>query len=86
MSKSLTPDQNPKEDSLIVSKAEDDGLTVSENEDGTFIIEWDKEDPRWSMFNDFTEQDFIDMITSYCKTVLDEHGVDYSDIIEEDDL
>lgn len=84
MSKSLTPDQNPKEDSLLAP--EDDGLKVSENEDGTLQIEWDPNDERWSMFNDFTEQDFIDMITSYCKTVLDDHGVDYSDIIEEDDL
>lgn len=86
MSKSLTPDQNPKEDSQIVSKVEDDGLTVRENEDGTLLIEWDPNDERWSMFNDFTEQDFIDMITSYCKTVLDNNGVDYSDIIEEDEL
>jgi len=84
MSKSLTPDQNPKEDLQLTP--EDDGLRVSENEDGTLQIEWDPNDARWSMFNDFTEQDFIDMVTSYCKTVLDEHGVDYSDIIEEDEL
>lgn len=84
MSKSLTPDQNPKEDLQLAP--EDDGLRVSENEDGSLQIEWDPNDERWSMFNDFTEQDFIDMITSYCKTVLDDHGVDYSDIIEEDEL
>ena len=32
---------------------------ISENE---FIIEWDESDPQESIFNSFTEQDFIDLL------------------------
>jgi hypothetical protein len=35
----------------------DDGLIVKENEDGTFTLEWDEKDPRWSMLNGLTEQE-----------------------------
>ena len=29
----------------------DDGLKVIQNEDKTFALEWDKEDPKWSFLN-----------------------------------
>jgi hypothetical protein len=35
----------------------DDGLKVLENEDGTFTLEWDEKDPRWSMLNGLTEEE-----------------------------
>ena len=49
-----------------------DGISVVENEDGTFTIEWDPTDPRWAMFNDFKEEDFTNMIMEYCRQVLGE--------------
>ena len=36
---------------------QDDGLKVTENEDGTFILEWDEKDPRWSMLNGLTQEE-----------------------------
>jgi len=35
----------------------EDSLKVSENEDGTFAIEWDPNDPRYSLFNTMSEQE-----------------------------
>ena len=26
----------------------DDSLTVEQNQDGSFTLEWDKEDPKWN--------------------------------------
>lgn len=34
---------------------EEDTLQVTENEDGTLQISWDKEDPKYSFLNDLTE-------------------------------
>ena len=33
-----------------------DSLKVIQNDDGTFALEWDKEDPNWSWMNDLTEE------------------------------
>jgi hypothetical protein len=35
---------------------QDDGLIVKENEDGSFQLEWDEKDPRWSMLNGLTQE------------------------------
>lgn len=45
-------------------------IDVKENEDGSFTIEWDSEDPYESIFNDFTAKDFEDLIEQYCQEVL----------------
>jgi len=49
-------------------------IDVKENEDGTFTISWDENDPEESIFNDWTEKDFTDAITNYINT-LKESGV-----------
>ena len=43
------------------------------SEDGktSFIISWDENDPGESIFNSFTEQDFIDLLMYYSKRELD---------------
>lgn len=46
--------QNPENDSLI----------VTENEDGTFTIEWDSNDPKYSVFNHLTEEEMNVMLTT----------------------
>lgn len=46
-------------------------IAVKENEDGTFTISWDPEDPEESIFNDWTESDFIAIITEYYKKTLE---------------
>jgi hypothetical protein len=42
----------------------EDSLKVSENEDGTFCIEWDSKDPRYAIFNEMTENELQDYITT----------------------
>jgi hypothetical protein len=37
-------------------------IEVTQREDGSFDISWDKNDPVESMLNEWTEQDFINAI------------------------
>lgn len=40
-------------------------IEVEQNEDGSFDISWDENDPQESMFNTWTEEDFIKAITDH---------------------
>jgi|ETNmetMinimDraft_5_1059913.scaffolds.fasta_scaffold01477_17 hypothetical protein len=40
-----------------------DGLSIVENPDGTFKVEWDENDPRYGMFKGLTEDQINTMIT-----------------------
>ena len=40
----------------------DDGLKVTQNEDKTFTLEWDKEDPKWSFLNGLTSKEITAII------------------------
>ena len=31
-----------------------DSLKVTQNKDGKYVLEWDKEDPKWKWMNDLT--------------------------------
>ena len=37
-------------------------INVTQKSENEFIIEWDENDPGESIFNSFTEQDFIDLL------------------------
>ena len=41
-----------------------------QNEDGTFTISWDENDPLESVLNDWTEADFIEVIRNYAEEIL----------------
>ena len=41
-----------------------DSLKVIQNEDGSYSLEWDKNDPKWKWMNDLTEGQIQSMITS----------------------
>ena len=45
----------------------EDSLKVSENDDGTFAIEWDPNDPRYALFNEMTEEQLNDYIIKALK-------------------
>jgi len=47
-------------------------IEVKEEENGSFTISWDENDPVESILNTWTEQDFIDTIMERCKEVLGE--------------
>jgi len=49
-----------------------DSLKISENSDGTFSIEWDKNDPEWSWMNSLTSRE----IKSIVETAIKEYGND----------
>lgn len=48
-------------------------LTCVENEDGSFTIEWDADHPVAveSGMNDWTEQQWLDLLIDYAQTILD---------------
>lgn len=45
-------------------------LLVTEEEDGSFTLEWDENHPATSVFNNYTEKDFIDMMSDAADAVL----------------
>ena len=51
--------------------ATSDSLKVSQNEDGSFTLEWDKEDPQWNFLNGLTTQEIQTMIETVVKDGLD---------------
>jgi len=59
-------------------------IDCTQNEDGTFTISWDENDPQESMFNTWTEEDFINAIQDKLNT-LQELGVldDATDAVNE---
>ena len=45
-------------------------IDCKENEDGSFTISWDENDPIESVLNYWTEADFIEVITNYAEEIL----------------
>ena len=41
---------------MSTSNQEIDSLKVTENADGSFTMDWDKEDPNWKWLNGLTNQ------------------------------
>jgi len=52
-----------------------DSLKVHQNEDGSFSLEWDKEDPMWNFLNNLTSKEIQSMIE---KVVLQQLELDES--------
>ena len=48
-----------------------DSLKVEQNEDGSFTLEWDKDDPQWSFLNGLTSKEITAIIE---KAIMDENG------------
>ena len=45
-----------------------DSLKVNQNEDGSFSLEWDRQDPNWKFLNDLTSKEIqviIDQAIKY---------------------
>jgi hypothetical protein len=49
-----------------------DSLKVEQNEDGSFTLEWDKEDPTWNFLNGLTSKEITAIIEKAVK--LDEEN------------
>ena len=57
-------------------------IDVTENQDGTFTISWDENDPTESIFNDFKEEDFINLIQDYLQSLEESGKVDINQVAE----
>jgi hypothetical protein len=49
-----------------------DSLTIKQNADGSYEINWDKEDPMWSFMNHFTSAEIQVMIQQAIKEHLND--------------
>lgn len=58
------------------SMSEDLPMSVTENPDGSFTIEWDENHHITSVFNTWTEKDFLDAIESGCRVTLGQEEYD----------
>tara|TARA_B100000925_G_scaffold121499_1_gene90218 strand:- start:408 stop:611 length:204 start_codon:yes stop_codon:yes gene_type:complete len=61
-----------------------DTLKVTQNEDGTFMLEWDPDDDNWSWLNTMTEEQISQIISEHSKEVLS--NVEINSIITNDSL
>ena len=52
----------------------DDSLNVTEKEDGTFVVEWDKNDIRYAYLNHLTEEEFNEFINKALQEHIDRLG------------
>ena len=50
-----------------------DSLKVHQNEDGTFSLEWDKDDPNWSWLNNLTSKEIQSFMEQATKDELNSH-------------
>ena len=50
-----------------------DSLKITENADGTFTMDWDKEDPKWSWLNGLTSKEIQVMMQQAIKEELKHH-------------
>ena len=44
-----------------------DSLKVNQNEDGSFSLEWDRQDPNWKFLNDLTSKEILVIIDQAIK-------------------
>ena len=46
-------------------------LIVTENDNGSFTLEWDENDPRYSFLNGLSEEQITEMITQELQKIID---------------
>ena len=60
--------------------ATSDSLKVEQNQDGTFTLEWDKDDPTWNFLNGLTAKEIQDMVEQAVKTFFTENELEYESV------
>ena len=51
-----------------------DTLKIIENADGSFSMDWDKEDPKWSWMNSLTSKEIQVIVEQAIEEELKRHG------------
>ena len=57
-----------------------DGLSITVDDNGNVGIEWDHNDPRWSMFNGWKSEDFLQLISDGITKYDLRHELNHDDI------
>ena len=52
--------------------ADNDSMKISQNEDGTFTMDWDKQDPKWSWLNGLTNKEIQVIMKQAIRDYLDD--------------
>jgi hypothetical protein len=60
--------------SVTNQNQEIDTLKITENADGTFTMDWDKEDPKWSWMNSLTSAEIQVIVQQAVEEELKRHG------------
>ena len=60
--------------SVINPNQEIDTLKISENADGSFTMDWDKDDPKWSWMNSLTYAEIQVIVKQAVEEELKRHG------------
>jgi hypothetical protein len=50
-----------------------DSLKISENADGSFTMDWDKEDPNWSWLNNLTSKEIQIIMEQAIQNMVDQN-------------
>ena len=50
----------------------EDSLKITENEDGSFTMDWDPQDPKWSWMNGLTQKEIQVIMEQAIKDYLDD--------------
>jgi hypothetical protein len=58
--------------SMKNTTTDDSGLIITQNEDGTFQMEWDPMDKKWSVLNDLTPEQIRAMLMEEIKRNLND--------------
>ena len=51
-----------------------DSLKITQNEDGSFTMDWDKEDPNWKWLNGLTSKEISIIVQQASEEELKRHG------------
>lgn len=54
-----------------------DTLKINENADGTFTLEWDPEDPKWSWMNDVSSDEISSSIGNYLTQLKENESINF---------
>jgi hypothetical protein len=54
-----------------------DTLKINENDDGTFTLEWDPEDPKWSWMNDVSSDEISSIISNYLTQLNENESINF---------
>ena len=57
--------------SVINPNPENDSLKITENEDGSFTMDWDPQDPKWSFLNNLTSKEIQVIVEQAIKDFTD---------------